>query len=57
MFEEAEPEFQTMAFFKTKIALRNALQVGMGVFRIKVLLHYLSAIKGELSHFFSVWHE
>jgi antibiotic biosynthesis monooxygenase (ABM) superfamily enzyme len=27
MFEEAEPEFQTMAFFKTNIAIRNALQV------------------------------
>ncbi|KAL5011394.1 hypothetical protein ScPMuIL_009945, partial [Solemya velum] len=26
MFEEAEPEFQTMAFFKTKIGIRNALQ-------------------------------
>ncbi|XP_076117611.1 bridge-like lipid transfer protein family member 1 isoform X3 [Mytilus galloprovincialis] len=26
LFEEAEPEFQTMAFFKTKIAIRNALQ-------------------------------
>jgi hypothetical protein len=27
MFEEADPEFQTMAFFKTKISVRNALQV------------------------------
>ncbi|XP_071088521.1 bridge-like lipid transfer protein family member 1 [Haliotis cracherodii] len=26
VFEEAEPEFQTMAFFKTKIGIRNALQ-------------------------------
>ncbi|ESO89448.1 hypothetical protein LOTGIDRAFT_234295 [Lottia gigantea] len=26
VFEEAEPEFQTMAFFKTKIGVRNALQ-------------------------------
>lgn len=26
LFEEADPEFQTMAFFKTKIAIRNALQ-------------------------------
>ncbi|KAK3599977.1 hypothetical protein CHS0354_012630 [Potamilus streckersoni] len=26
MFEEAEQEFQTMAFFKTKIAVRNAIQ-------------------------------
>ena len=26
MFEEADPEFQTMAFFKTNIAIRNALQ-------------------------------
>ncbi|XP_053399583.1 bridge-like lipid transfer protein family member 1 isoform X2 [Mercenaria mercenaria] len=26
MFEEADPEFQTMAFFKTKISVRNALQ-------------------------------
>lgn len=29
MFEEAEPEFQTMAFFKTKIGIRNALQVSL----------------------------
>ena len=27
LFEEADPEFQTMAFFKTKISVRNALQV------------------------------
>ncbi|XP_050415172.1 bridge-like lipid transfer protein family member 1 [Patella vulgata] len=26
VFEEAEPEFQTMAFFKTKIGVRNAIQ-------------------------------
>ncbi|XP_052791422.1 bridge-like lipid transfer protein family member 1 isoform X3 [Mya arenaria] len=26
LFEEADPEFQTMAFFKTKISVRNALQ-------------------------------
>ncbi|CAH1776489.1 unnamed protein product [Owenia fusiformis] len=26
MFEEAEPEFQTLAFFKTRIEIRNALQ-------------------------------
>ena len=26
MFEEAEPEFHTMAFFKTTIRVRNALQ-------------------------------
>jgi hypothetical protein len=34
MFEEADPEFQTMAFFKTKISVRNALQV-------RVSLHVL----------------
>ena len=27
LFEEADPEFQTLAFFKTRIGLRNALQV------------------------------
>ena len=26
MFEEAEPEFTTVAFFRTRIGLRNALQ-------------------------------
>ncbi|XP_036364401.1 transmembrane protein KIAA1109 homolog isoform X4 [Octopus sinensis] len=26
LFEEAEPEFQTMAYFKTKIGIRNAIQ-------------------------------
>ena len=26
VFEEAEPEFHTMAFFKTRIRIRNALQ-------------------------------
>ena len=29
LFEEADPEFQTMAFFKTKIGIRNALQVSI----------------------------
>lgn len=28
MFEEAEAEFQNLASFQTRIALRNALQVG-----------------------------
>jgi len=29
MFEEADPEFQTMAYFRTKISIRNALQVSI----------------------------
>ena len=31
VFEEAEPEFHTMAFFKTSIKIRNALKVGVRV--------------------------
>lgn len=29
MFEEADPEFQQVAYFKTRIALRNALKVSI----------------------------
>ena len=37
MFEEAEPEFQTMAFFKTKIGIRNALQVSLVLGHLKLM--------------------
>ena len=29
VFEEAEPEFQQFAYFKTRICMRNALQVSL----------------------------
>lgn len=31
MFEEAEPEFQQFAYFKTRICMRNALQVSLTI--------------------------
>lgn len=37
VFEEAEPEFYTMAFFKTTIRVRNALQVSPAVLMLRCL--------------------